>query len=122
MSEFYESSRMQRHGDGRAAWYRWSEVRSRWSRSAKLNGLRQAGDPLHHGFGSKGQAKSAATASARAAVEPHAMANLEPLTRYLPAPLRERLEGRPNLWRILTNVGWLFGDHILRLGAGILVA
>ena len=49
------------------------------------------------------------------------MANLEPLTRYLPGPLRDRLEGRPNLWRILTNVGWLFGDRILRLGVGLMV-
>jgi polysaccharide transporter, PST family len=49
------------------------------------------------------------------------MANFEPLTRYLPAPLRDRLEGRPNLWRILTNIGWLFGDRILRLGVGLIV-
>jgi PST family polysaccharide transporter len=50
------------------------------------------------------------------------MANFESLTKYLPAVLRERLEGRPDLWRILTNVAWLFGDHFLRLGAGVLVA
>jgi PST family polysaccharide transporter len=49
------------------------------------------------------------------------MANFEPLTRYLPASLRDRLEHRPNLWRILANVGWLFGDRILRLGMGLLV-
>jgi O-antigen/teichoic acid export membrane protein len=49
------------------------------------------------------------------------MPHLESLVRYLPAFLRERLEGRPNLWRILTNVGWLTGDRILRLGVGLLI-
>jgi PST family polysaccharide transporter len=49
------------------------------------------------------------------------MANFESLTKYLPAPLRDRLEGRPNLWRILTNIGWLFSDRILRLGVGLIV-
>lgn len=49
------------------------------------------------------------------------MPSIETWTRYLPAPLRDRLEGRPNLWRILTNIGWLFGDRILRLGVGLVI-
>ncbi|MEX2142870.1 MAG: flippase [Pirellulales bacterium] len=49
------------------------------------------------------------------------MAHFDLLTKYLPAPLRDRLEGRPNLGRILTNIGWLFGDRILRLGVGLVV-
>lgn len=46
----------------------------------------------------------------------------ETWTRYLPAALRDRLEGRPSLWRLLTNIGWLFADRILRLGVGLLVS
>jgi PST family polysaccharide transporter len=42
--------------------------------------------------------------------------------RFLPRPLRSRIAGRPNLWRILTNIVWLFGDRILRLGAGLLIS
>jgi O-antigen/teichoic acid export membrane protein len=41
--------------------------------------------------------------------------------RYLPAPLRARVEHRPNLQKILGNVGWLFGDKVLRMGVGLLV-
>jgi O-antigen/teichoic acid export membrane protein len=50
------------------------------------------------------------------------MQPLESWTRYLPAPLRSRLEGRHNLLRILANVCWLFADQILRLCVGLLVA
>jgi PST family polysaccharide transporter len=39
----------------------------------------------------------------------------------LPALLRERLEGRPNLLRAMVNVGWLSFDRILRLGVGLLI-
>jgi O-antigen/teichoic acid export membrane protein len=39
----------------------------------------------------------------------------------LPTFLRERLEGRPNLLRILTNVGWLFADRIVRMGVGLVI-
>ena len=41
--------------------------------------------------------------------------------RYLPAPLRDRIEHRPNLHKILANIGWLFGDKVLRMGVGLLV-
>lgn len=50
------------------------------------------------------------------------MQPLESWTRSLPAPLRNRLEGRHNLLRILANVCWLFADQILRLCVGLLVA
>jgi O-antigen/teichoic acid export membrane protein len=42
--------------------------------------------------------------------------------RFLPRPLRSRLAGRPNLWRILTNIVWLFGDRFLRLGVGLVLS
>jgi PST family polysaccharide transporter len=35
--------------------------------------------------------------------------------------LRDRLESRPNLWRILTNVGWLFADRVVRMGVGLVI-
>lgn len=41
--------------------------------------------------------------------------------RYLPAPLRAKIEHRPNLQKILGNTGWLFADKILRMGMGLLV-
>lgn len=41
--------------------------------------------------------------------------------RYLPAPIRARIEQSPNLQKTLTNTGWLFGDKILRMGVGLLV-
>ena len=41
--------------------------------------------------------------------------------RYLPASLRSRIERRPNLLKILTNVAWLSGDKIVRIGIGLLV-
>ena len=41
--------------------------------------------------------------------------------RYLPAPFRVRIEHRLNLQKILVNIGWLFGDKILRMGVGLLV-
>jgi O-antigen/teichoic acid export membrane protein len=50
------------------------------------------------------------------------MSQHENWTRYLPDPLRSRLEGRPNLWRLITNTLWLFADRILRLGVGLLVS
>jgi O-antigen/teichoic acid export membrane protein len=55
-------------------------------------------------------------------VDAPAMPHLESLTRYLPASLRDRLAERPNLWRALTNIGWLFADRILRLGVGLVVS
>ncbi|MFO7542426.1 MAG: flippase [Thiobacillus sp.] len=41
--------------------------------------------------------------------------------RYLPAPLRARVENRPVLRRILGNTGWLFADKMLRLSVGLFV-
>ncbi|QEM66797.1 flippase [Geobacter sp. FeAm09] len=43
-------------------------------------------------------------------------------TRYLPAPLRRRVEGHPALQRVIGNTGWLFVDNILRMGVGLLVS
>lgn len=41
--------------------------------------------------------------------------------RFLPAFVRSRLEGRHGLQAAIGNSGWLFGDKILRMGAGLLV-
>jgi PST family polysaccharide transporter len=41
--------------------------------------------------------------------------------KLLSAPLRARVEHRPNLQNALTNTGWLLGDKILRMGVGLLV-
>ncbi|MFL9710434.1 flippase [Methylobacillus sp. Pita1] len=41
--------------------------------------------------------------------------------RYLPANLRATLEHRPNLQKIISNIGWLFGDRILRMGLGLFI-
>lgn len=42
-------------------------------------------------------------------------------TKLLLSRIRDRLEGRTNLQKILANTGWLFVDKILRMGAGLLV-
>lgn len=39
----------------------------------------------------------------------------------VPAVLRRRIEHRPNLVKIVDNMGWLFIDKVLRIGAGLLV-
>jgi len=39
----------------------------------------------------------------------------------VPAVLRRRIEHRPNLVKIIDNMGWLFIDKVLRMGAGLLV-
>ena len=41
--------------------------------------------------------------------------------QYLPAFVREKIEHRPNLLKVLSNTGWLFFDKILRMGVGLLV-
>jgi O-antigen/teichoic acid export membrane protein len=41
--------------------------------------------------------------------------------KYLPAGLRNRVEHRHGLTRILDNISWLFFDKILRMGVGLLV-
>ena len=47
-------------------------------------------------------------------------AGVAPL-RYLPSFVRERVERRPQLLNILSNMGWLFFDRILRVGLGLIV-
>lgn len=39
----------------------------------------------------------------------------------IPKPIRSRIEHRPNLIRILDNIGWLFLDKVLRMGVGLLI-
>lgn len=41
--------------------------------------------------------------------------------KLVPTSLRAMIERRSNLLEILSNTGWLFGDHILRMGVGLLV-
>ena len=39
----------------------------------------------------------------------------------IPAFIRRRIEHRPNLLKIVDNIGWLFFDKILRMGVGLFV-
>ena len=39
----------------------------------------------------------------------------------VPAFIRRRIERRPNLLKIVDNIGWLFFDKLLRMGVGLLV-
>lgn len=39
----------------------------------------------------------------------------------IPAFVRKKIEHRPNLLKIVDNIGWLFLDKILRMGVGLLV-
>jgi len=39
----------------------------------------------------------------------------------IPAFIRNRIAHRPNLVKIVDNIGWLFFDKILRMGVGVLV-
>jgi PST family polysaccharide transporter len=41
--------------------------------------------------------------------------------RFLPRFVREKIENRHNLQKILDNVGWLFADKIIRMGVGLFV-
>jgi PST family polysaccharide transporter len=41
--------------------------------------------------------------------------------RLIPAFIYKRIEHRPNLLKIVDNIGWLFVDKILRMGVGLLV-
>jgi O-antigen/teichoic acid export membrane protein len=41
--------------------------------------------------------------------------------RYLPSPLRAKIEHRTNLLKILSNATWLFTDKLLRMGVGLFV-
>jgi O-antigen/teichoic acid export membrane protein len=42
-------------------------------------------------------------------------------TRYLPALVRRKLEGRHSLQQAISNTGWMLGDKIIRMGVGLLV-
>jgi polysaccharide transporter, PST family len=46
---------------------------------------------------------------------------LNTLIQRLPLFLRSRLESRENLQKIISNVGWLFIDRIVRMGFGLIV-
>lgn len=41
--------------------------------------------------------------------------------QYLPVFVRKRLEGHHALQDVVSNIGWLFADNILRIAAGLLV-
>jgi len=41
--------------------------------------------------------------------------------KYLPAFIRQGMEGRSYLKRVLKNTSWLFFDNILRMGVGLIV-
>jgi O-antigen/teichoic acid export membrane protein len=42
-------------------------------------------------------------------------------TKYLPAFIREKFEGRHYLQNVVSNTGWQFADNILRMGIGLVV-
>ena len=46
---------------------------------------------------------------------------LPTLVRFLPDFIKLRILNRPNLVKILDNIGWLFFDKILRMGVGLIV-
>jgi O-antigen/teichoic acid export membrane protein len=41
--------------------------------------------------------------------------------RYLPAFIRERVEGREYLQNVIGNTGWQFADQVLRMGVGLVI-
>lgn len=42
-------------------------------------------------------------------------------TKYLPASLRAKVEGRAYLQNVVSNTGWQFADNILRMGVGLII-
>jgi O-antigen/teichoic acid export membrane protein len=46
---------------------------------------------------------------------------IQNVLRYLPGALRDRIQLRPGLIRILDNIGWLFFDKFLRMAVGLVV-
>jgi O-antigen/teichoic acid export membrane protein len=42
-------------------------------------------------------------------------------TKFLPATLRAKVEGRAYLQNVVSNAGWQFADHLLRMGVGLAV-
>ena len=45
----------------------------------------------------------------------------QPWTKYLPASLRAKLDGRGYLQKVVSNTGWQFADNVLRMGGGFVV-
>jgi len=41
--------------------------------------------------------------------------------KIIPLFIRHRIESRPNLLKIIDNIGWLFFDKILRMGVGLVL-
>lgn len=53
----------------------------------------------------------------------HAQANVTPpWLKFIPSGLRTRIEHRPHLLKAMSNTGWLFGDHAIRMGVGLIVS
>lgn len=50
-----------------------------------------------------------------------APSDLPALLWFLPGFVKRRIVNRPNLIKILDNIGWLFFDKILRMGVGLIV-
>lgn len=46
---------------------------------------------------------------------------LPALLRFMPGFVKRRILERPNLIKILDNIGWLFLDKVLRMGVGLIV-
>ncbi len=44
-----------------------------------------------------------------------------PWLKFIPSSLRTRIEHRPHLLKAMSNTGWLFGDHAIRMGVGLFV-
>jgi O-antigen/teichoic acid export membrane protein len=42
-------------------------------------------------------------------------------TKFLPVFLRTKVEGRAYLQNVVSNTGWQFADHVLRMGIGLIV-
>jgi O-antigen/teichoic acid export membrane protein len=42
-------------------------------------------------------------------------------TKYLPAFVREKVDGRDYLQNVISNTGWQFADNVLRMGVGLFV-
>jgi O-antigen/teichoic acid export membrane protein len=42
-------------------------------------------------------------------------------TRFLPASVRAKIEGRDYLLNVIRNSGWLFADNVVRMGVGLFV-
>ncbi len=40
---------------------------------------------------------------------------------YLPSCIKQRIEGRQTLQKIIGNTGWLFADNLLRIGVGLVI-